>query len=77
MLGGEVLVAGGAAVCVGLGVVDFEVGEGGEGEGGVGGEGAFHRGSRRIGGGRGVQIFGGMGVAVVSRRARRRRDGGW
>lgn len=57
VLGGEVLVAGGAAVCVGLGVVDFEVGEGGEGEGRVGGEGAFHRGSRRIGG-RGVQIFG-------------------
>lgn len=51
MLSGEVLVAGGAAVGVGLGVVGFEVGEGGEGEGGVGWEGAFHCGSRRVGGG--------------------------
>lgn len=58
VLGGEVPVAGGAAVRVGLGVVDLEVGEGGEGEGGVGWEGAFHCGSRRVGGGRGVQIFG-------------------
>jgi len=51
VLSGEVLVAGGAAVRVGLGVVGFEVGEGGEGEGGVGWEGAFHCGSRRVGGG--------------------------
>ena len=43
VLRGEVSVAFGTAVAVGFGVVDFEVGEGGEGEGfGVGGQGAFH-----------------------------------
>lgn len=43
MVCGEVLAAFGAAVAVDLGVVDFEVGEGGEGEGFlVGWEGAFH-----------------------------------
>lgn len=43
VLGGEVPVAFGTAIAMGFGVVDFEVGEGGEGEGfGVRWQGAFH-----------------------------------
>ena len=43
MLSGEVSMAFGTTIAMGFGVVDFEVGEGGEGEGfGVGWQGAFH-----------------------------------
>ena len=63
VLGGEVPVAFGTAVAVGFGVVDFEVGEGGEGEGfGVGWQGAFHccTSGRVIVCGGGLHVFGGM-----------------
>ena len=43
VLGGKVSVAFGTAVAMGFGVVNFEIGEGGEGEGfGVRWQGAFH-----------------------------------
>ena len=67
MLCGKVLLAFGAAVAVDLGVVNFEVGEGGEGEGVVvRWEGAFHYCSS----GwavvcRGLHVLGGVGRAVV------------
>ena len=68
VFGGEVLVAGGAAVGVGLSIVGFKVAEGGEGECWMRGQGAFHCWASWGGGRGGMLVFCGMGGYLVKRR---------